>query len=147
VSVIGPYGQDQENRGHRQKRRRARQDRQVALLDDHLQRHRHRHGQQDLPRPLRPEPLLRGGGIYNLVKRNTSGTDGNRRGNVTRWEQFCRIRKTGRQCGTISITEHFEKWDSMGWKLGNLLEANIVVEAACGVGNVEFPVADVTTTQ
>lgn len=35
----------------------------------------------------------------------------------------------------------------MGWKLGNLLEANIVVEAACGVGNVEFPVADVTTTQ
>ena len=55
-------------------------------------------------------------------------------------------RPTGRQCGTISITEHFKKWDSMGWKLGNLLEAKIVVEAAGGVGNVEFPVANVTTT-
>jgi endo-1,4-beta-xylanase len=87
------------------------------------------------------------GGTYNLVKRNTSGTGGNRCGNVTRWDQFYSIRKTGRQCGTISISDHFKKWDSMGWKLGNLLEAKIVVEAAGGVGNVEFPVANVTTTQ
>jgi len=87
------------------------------------------------------------GGVYNLVKRHTSGTGGNRCGNVTSWDQFYSIRKTGRQCGTISISEHFKTWDARGWKLGNLLEAKIVVEAAAGTGSVEFAVANVTTTQ
>ena len=81
------------------------------------------------------------------MKRHTTGTGGNRCGNVTSWDQFYSIRKTGRQCGTIAISEHFKKWDAMGWKLGNLLEAKIVVEVAAGSGNVTFPVANVTTSQ
>ena len=86
------------------------------------------------------------GGTYNLVKRNTSGTGGNRCGNVTNWDQFYSIRHTGRQCGTISVSEHFKLWDAKGWKLGNLLEVKILVEAASGSGSVEFSVANVKTT-
>ena len=87
------------------------------------------------------------GGTYNLVKRNTSGTGGNRCGNVSNWDQFYSIRTKGSQCGTISISEHFKTWDAKGWKLGNLLEAKILVEAAGGTGSVDFPIANVTTTQ
>lgn len=86
------------------------------------------------------------GGTYNLVKRNTSGTGGNRCGNVSNWDQFYSIRHTGRQCGTISVTEHFKAWDAKGWKLGNLLEVKILVEAASGAGSVEFAVANVKKT-
>lgn len=86
------------------------------------------------------------GGTYNLVKRNTSGTGGNRCGNVSNWDQFYSIRHTGRQCGTISVSEHFKVWDSKGWKLGNLLEVKILVEAASGAGSVEFAVANVKKT-
>ncbi len=86
------------------------------------------------------------GGTYNLVKRNTTGTGGNRCGNVTAWDQFYSIRKTGRQCGTISVSEHFKTWDAKGWKLGNLLEVKILVEAASGVGSVDFMVANVKKT-
>jgi hypothetical protein len=86
------------------------------------------------------------GGTYNLVKRNTSGTGGNRCGNVSNWDQFYSIRHTGRQCGTISVSEHFKLWDAKGWKLGNLLEVKILVEAASGSGSVEFSVANVKKT-
>jgi endo-1,4-beta-xylanase len=87
------------------------------------------------------------GGTYNLVKRNTNGTGGNRCGNVTNWDQFYSIRKKGSQCGTITISEHFKTWDARGWKLGNLLEVKILVEAASGSGSVDFPIANVTTSQ
>jgi len=86
------------------------------------------------------------GGTYNLVKRNTTGTGGNRCGNVTAWDQFYSIRHQGRQCGTISVSEHFRLWDARGWKLGNLLEVKILVEAASGSGSVDFAVANVKTT-
>jgi endo-1,4-beta-xylanase len=86
------------------------------------------------------------GGTYNLVKRNTTGTGGNRCGNVTAWDQFYSIRTKGRQCGTISVSDHFKAWDAKGWKLGNLLEVKVLVEAASGAGSVEFSVANVKTT-
>jgi endo-1,4-beta-xylanase len=87
------------------------------------------------------------GGTYNLVTRNTTGTGGNRCGNVTSWNQFYSIRKSGRQCGTISVTKHFDAWAAKGWTLGNLLEVKILVEAASGQGSVDFSVANVKTTQ
>lgn len=86
------------------------------------------------------------GGTYNLVTRNTTGTGGNRCGNVTNWNQFYSIRKKGNQCGHISVSEHFRTWDAKGWKLGKLLEVKILVEAGGGSGSVEFPVAKVSVT-
>lgn len=86
------------------------------------------------------------GGTYNLVTRNTTGTGGNRCGNVSNWDQFYSIRKKGSQCGHISVSEHFRAWDAKGWKLGKLLEVKILVEAGGGSGSVEFPLAKVSVT-
>ena len=86
------------------------------------------------------------GGTYNLVYRHTSGTGGSRCNGVSSWDQFYSIRHEGKQCGTITISDHFAAWAEQGWNLGNLLEVKIFVEAAGGTGSVEFPLANVTTS-
>jgi hypothetical protein len=58
-------------------------------------------------------------------------------GNAT-FPQFFSVRKKARQCGHISISEHFKKWDSLGLKLGKMYEARILVEASGGSGSVDF---------
>ncbi len=87
------------------------------------------------------------GGTYNLVHRNTSGTGGDRCGGAGNWDQYYSIRTQGKQCGTITVSDHFAAWEAKGWHLGKLLEVKIVVEAAAGQGSVDFPVANVTTSQ
>ncbi len=87
------------------------------------------------------------GGTYNLVYRRTSGTGGDRCGGAASWDQFYSIRLEGSRCGTITVSDHFDVWAAQGWQLGNLLEVKIVVEAAAGQGQVDFPVANVTTSQ
>jgi hypothetical protein len=85
-------------------------------------------------------------GDYILYTRNTTGTGGSRC-NVSSWVQYYSVRKTARQCGTISITQHFDAWKAASMPLGNLLEAKILVEVGGGNGSVEFPVANVTLAQ
>ena len=87
------------------------------------------------------------GGTYNLVHRHTSGTGGDRCGGAGSWDQFYSIRLEGKRCGTITVSDHFDVWAQQGWNLGNLVEVKIVVEAASGTGKVDFPVANVTTSQ
>ena len=87
------------------------------------------------------------GGTYNLVYRHTSGTGGDRCGGAGSWDQFYSIRLEGKRCGTITVSDHFDVWAQQGWNLGNLIEVKIVVEAAAGTGKVDFPVANVTTSQ
>ena len=84
------------------------------------------------------------GGTYTLYTRPTSGTGGSRCSGVSSWTQFYSVRQTARQCGQISISDHFNAWDAAGMKLGSLLEAKILVEVGGGVGSVDFPVANVT---
>ena len=87
------------------------------------------------------------GGDYILYTRQTSGTGGSRCNGVSNWAQYYSIRKTARQCGTISITQHFNAWKAAGMTLGNLLEAKILVEVGGGSGSVDFPVANVTLSK
>jgi len=82
------------------------------------------------------------GADYILYTRQTNGTGGSRC-NESSWAQYYSIRKTARQCGTISITQHFDAWKAASMPLGNLLEAKILVEVGGGNGTVEFPVANV----
>ena len=86
------------------------------------------------------------GGDYILYTRQTNGTGGSRC-NVSSWAQYYSVRKTARQCGTISITQHFDAWKAASMPLGNLLEAKILVEVGGGNGSVDFPVANVTLAQ
>ncbi|MDR1829355.1 MAG: glycoside hydrolase family 11 protein [Candidatus Fibromonas sp.] len=52
--------------------------------------------------------------------------------------QYFSIRQTRRKCGTISVTEHFKKWEELGLTLGtNIYEAKFLVEAGGGTGSFE----------
>lgn len=84
------------------------------------------------------------GGSYTLYTRPTTGTGGNRCGNVTSWTQFYSVRQTARTCGQISISDHFNAWSSAGMTLGSVLEASILIEVGGGSGSIDFPTANVT---
>ena len=84
------------------------------------------------------------GGSYTLYTRATTGTGGNRCGNVSSWTQFYSVRQTARTCGQISISDHFNAWSSAGMTLGSVLEASILIEAGGGSGSIDFPTANVT---
>jgi len=81
---------------------------------------------------------------YKLFSNTTSGTGGSRCSGVSSWSQFWSIRQKGRQCGQISITQHFDAWKNAGMTLGNMVEAKILVEVGGGTGSVDFPIANVT---
>jgi len=85
-------------------------------------------------------------GTYLIYTRPTTGTGGTRCAGATQWIQYYSVRTTPRVCGQISLTEHFEAWESLGMDLGNLLEAKILVEVGGGTGRVDLPVANVTVT-
>ena len=86
------------------------------------------------------------GESYKLFSNGTNGTGGSRC-NQSSWTQFWSIRQKARQCVTITISDHFKAWDGAGMKLGNLLEAKILVETGGGSGNVDFAVANLQKTQ
>jgi hypothetical protein len=85
------------------------------------------------------------GGTYVIYTRPTTGSGGSRCSNTTNWIQYYSVRRTARACGVISLTEHFNAWQSLGMDMtGALLEAKVLVEVGGGVGNVQLPVANVT---
>lgn len=59
------------------------------------------------------------------------------------FEQYFSIRKTRRTSGTINISDHFEKWESLGLELGKLHEVSFVVEGYQSNGNFNFTSLDV----
>jgi hypothetical protein len=84
------------------------------------------------------------GADYKLFQNKTNGTGGSRCSGVSQWDQFWSIRQTARQCGTMTISDHFKAWTDAGLQMGGLLEAKILVETGGGQGSIEFPVAKVT---
>jgi len=90
-------------------------------------------------------PTMIDGENYKFYSNSTNGTGGSRC-NQSSWTQFWSIRQKARQCGTITISDHFKAWDAAGMKLGNLLEAKILVETGGGSGSVDFSVANVQKT-
>ncbi len=59
------------------------------------------------------------------------------------WHQFWSVRQSARQCGVISVTDHFDAWAAEGMEMGVLLEVSILVEVGGGSGSIDFPVANV----
>jgi len=73
------------------------------------------------------------GAVYNIIK-STRVEKPSLEG-IKTFDQYFSIRLTPRKAGTISITEHFKKWESLGLVLGtNMYECKFLVEAAGGVG-------------
>jgi len=81
------------------------------------------------------------GGTYKIYK--------NRRTNAysidadnDNFDQYFSVRQTPRKCGTISVTEHFKKWEAASLPMsGTLYEAKILAEAGGGSGNIDFSYA------
>jgi hypothetical protein len=59
------------------------------------------------------------------------------------FDQYFSIRRTARQCGTISVSQHFNQWTSLGLPLGQLVEAKWLIEAQNNSGTFEFGTATV----
>ena len=59
------------------------------------------------------------------------------------FDQYFSVRQTARQCGHISISEHFVQWEALALPLGDLYEAKLLVEAQDNGGSIEFTTATV----
>jgi hypothetical protein len=77
--------------------------------------------------------------IYTHTQNNQPSIHG-----TQTFPQFFSVRKTARQCGHISISEHFKQWSSLGMNLGKMYEAKILVEVGGGNGSIDFTAASVT---
>ncbi len=89
------------------------------------------------------------GATYYLSTKTTTGTGGANAcesGHTGSWTQMISTRQAGRQCGTVTVSDHFAAWAAQGWTLGNLTSVHINVEVGGGVGSIQFPVANVTTS-
>jgi endo-1,4-beta-xylanase len=64
-------------------------------------------------------------------------------GDSETFDQYFSIRRTARQCGHISVSEHFSKWEELGLPLGNLYEVKLLVEAQNNGGSIAFTAATV----
>jgi len=58
--------------------------------------------------------------------------------------QYFSVRQSARQCGHISVTEHFKKWAALGMPLGNMASARLLAEAGGGSGSIDYRVATMT---
>ena len=81
------------------------------------------------------------GGIYDIVQ-NTRVNQPSIVGTAT-FEQYFSIRRDERNSGTINISDHFEKWESLGMDLGKLHEVSFVVEGYQSDGSFAFEELDV----
>ena len=72
---------------------------------------------------------------YFIYRATRPPGSGNIEGSNASFPQFFSIRQTRRQSGTISITEHFKKWEALSMNLGsNMYECKFLVEAGGGKG-------------
>jgi Glycosyl hydrolases family 11 len=60
-------------------------------------------------------------------------------------ERYLSVRRVSRQCGHVSVSEHFKQWTNFGAKLSNLVDTKLFIEALrSGTGSVEFTAGTVT---
>lgn len=75
------------------------------------------------------------GAVYFVYQATRPAGSGNIKGSKDPFIQYFSVRQTRRQCGTISVTEHFKEWEKLGMKLGdNMWETKFLVEAGGGTG-------------
>jgi endo-1,4-beta-xylanase len=83
------------------------------------------------------------GGTYDVYQHTQMNQPSITGSNAT-FPQFFSVRQAARQCGHISITQHFKEWATLGLTLGKMEEARILVEVGGGNGTINFTTATVT---
>jgi endo-1,4-beta-xylanase len=76
------------------------------------------------------------GSIYDIYE-NTRVNQPSIVGNTT-FQQYFSIRRDVRNSGTINISEHFDKWETLGMEMGKMYEVSFVVEGYQSSGSFEF---------
>jgi endo-1,4-beta-xylanase len=76
--------------------------------------------------------------IYENTRVNQPSISG-----ITTFQQYFSIRRDKRSSGTINISDHFDKWESLGMKLGKLHEVSFVVEGYKSSGSFAFNALDI----
>ena len=76
------------------------------------------------------------GGIYDIIESERVGQP-SIQGEAT-FMQYFSIRRDTRNSGTIDISAHFDKWESLGMEMGNMYEVSFVVEGYMSTGSFEF---------
>lgn len=76
------------------------------------------------------------GSQYDIVQ-TTRTQQPSIKGTAT-FPQFFSIRKTTRNSGSIQVSKHFEKWESLGMKMGKMYEVSFVVEGYNSSGSFDF---------
>jgi len=76
--------------------------------------------------------------IYECTRINQPSIIG-----ITTFLQYFSIRRDKRDKGTINISEHFNKWESLGLKMGKMHEVSFVVEGYHNSGKFSFNDLDI----
>ena len=88
------------------------------------------------------------GGTYDVYRNTRTGPAIGGTGNKQFYQYFS-IRSDMRACGTINVSAHMRKWESLGLKMGKMYEARVLGEAGCNGngcganGSMDFPYAKV----
>lgn len=94
------------------------------------------------------DSIERNGSVYDIYQ-NTRVDKPSILGDTT-FQQYFSIRRDLRNKGTIDISDHFNKWESLGLEMGKMFEVSFVVEGYQSSGNFEFNqleiIADRTTS-
>ncbi len=81
------------------------------------------------------------GSIYDIYE-NTRVNQPSIIGTTT-FQQYFSIRRSKRDSGTINISDHFNKWESLGMDMGKMYEVSFVVEGYQSSGTFDFTDLDV----
>jgi hypothetical protein len=86
------------------------------------------------------------GGIYDIYYKDMQIIAGSIPAAMMTFTRFMSVRQAPRQCGHISITAHFDKWDSLGLTLGRMNDCRLFCEAGGGQGSIDYTYGTVTAT-
>lgn len=77
--------------------------------------------------------------LYQCLRQNMPSILG-----VANFTQIFAVRNTFRNCGEISVSEHFKKWKDLSITLGSLYECKIYCEVSGGSGAIEYKYASMS---
>jgi hypothetical protein len=92
--------------------------------------------------PIKVGTITADGDTYDVWK-DTQANKPAITGDLQTFDQYFSVRHTARQCGHISISDHFSQWAALGLPIGDLEEAKLFVVAQHSTGTIDFTTATV----